>query len=285
MKLIPGRIAEPSEDIAKIVAHLVRARGLSEGDLLRVVSLQRSQELRLTEALMQLGLATQADIDAALSARGHTAEEARGSPSPELTLVRDPFHPLSEQVRALRTEVLLRQPNRDYSRVAIVSPSAGDGRSRLAAELAVACAQLDQPTLLVDADLRKPRQQQLFNLPAGAGLSDTLAKGVSPRILGVQGLPQLSVLVAGESLNNPMELLTSRPFADLLESWQRRYRHVVLDTAAVERGSDALAVALAAGVVLPMARLNATPLPAFREILQRLRGSQASVLGGVLNSG
>jgi len=282
MTLIPNHRPEPVENITQLITFLVRERGLTEADLQRVVECQRAQELNLSEALLQLGMVTQADLVAARGLRTEPPAAAVGVASQSMLFVRDPFHPVSEQVRGLRTELLRRQPDKLHNRIAIVSANKGDGRSRLAAALAMACAQMDQATLLVDADLRMPTQHELFGLPRGPGLADTLERGVAPQVMGVQGLPKLAVLTAGKLVNNPLELLCSRPFADLLDSWRRSYRHVIVDTAAAERGADATAVASAAGGVLVLSRLDHSGLPACAELLKRLRGAQVSMLGSVV---
>lgn len=282
MRLIPNHAPEPVENITQLITFLVRERGLTEPDLMRVVELQRAQELRLSEALLQLGLVTASDLEEARHHQPRPALEAVGLASQSMLFVRDPFHPVAEQVRSLRTELLRRQGDRQHNRLAVVSANAADGRSSLAAALAMACAQLDQPTLLVDTDLRKPRLHELFSLPRGPGLADTLDRGVAPRVLGVQGLPHLAVLTAGTPVSNPLELLCSKPFADLLDSWRRSYRHVILDTAAADRGADATAVASAAGAALVIARLHHSSLPASAELLKRLRGAEVPLLGSVV---
>lgn len=283
MRLIPDYSPAPAEDIGQLITYFVRERGLTEADLQRVVALQRSQELRLGEALLALKLATPDELNAARGYREVQVQAATGRASADMVFVSDPYGPVAEQLRALRTELLLRQKDRGHNCLVILSSSIGDGRSRLAAALAIACAQLEQSTLLVDADLRAPQQHQLFNLPRGPGLADTLARGVAPATQAVEGLPALAVLTAGNAVTNPLELLCSRPFADLLESWRHRYRHVVIDTAAAERGADALTVARAANSAVVLARLHHTALPACADLIKRLRSAGVPLLGSTVS--
>jgi len=273
---------EPVLDVTQVLTVLVRQRGLTDADLAQVIDLQRSQELKLSEALLQLKLVTAAEIQEAAHPRRRLVLEAIGSAPQSIHFVREPLHPVSEQVRALRTELLRRQTGRGHNCIAIVSSNALDGRSSLAAALAMACAQLNQPTLLVDADLRNPCQHDLFALPRGPGLADALGRGVPAGVLGVKGFPHLAVLSAGAPVDNPQELLCSTPFAELMESWRRNYRHVILDTTAMERGADAAAVADTAGAALVVARLHHTSLPASAEMLKRLRGTGVPLLGSVV---
>ncbi len=282
MTPIPELGVELAPDITQLLTFLVKARGLTEADLARVVELQRARELQLAEALLQLKLVTVADLQEASQPEHRPVLEVVGLASQSMRFVREPLHPIAEQIRALRTELLRRRVDRAHNCIAIVSSNTGDGRSSLAAALAMACAQLDQPTLLVDVDLRQPRQHELFGLPRGSGLADTLDRGVPPRVLGVQGFPHLAVLSAGTPVSNPLELLSSKPFADLMDSWRRRYRHVILDTTAAERGADVAAVASVAGAAVALARLNHTSLPASIELLKRLRSAGVSLLGSVV---
>ena len=77
----------------------------------------------------------------------------------------DPFHPHSEQIRVLRTAVLMRQGEAATNVLAVVSSQRGEGRSRLAAELAISCAQLNQPTLLTQLQLHCVIVQSPLLLP------------------------------------------------------------------------------------------------------------------------
>lgn len=285
MSLVPGRQFASIEDPTHVAQYLIRYAGLGEEALQAIAELRAREELRFSEAALRLGLVTQADVDAALSASRNLDSErpARAQPDAQLVVAHDPFDPHSEQIRALRTSILLRQGEAATNVLAVVSSQRGEGRSRLAAELAISCAQLKQPTLLVDADLRNPGLHRLFGLDNAQGLANALAETAAPQINGVNGLPQLSLLTAGLSAGNPLELLSSDALSALLVGWRRRYRHIVFDTPAVASVSDALAVASHAGAALPLARLHRTPTRDWKSLIQRLHSTRAQVLGGVLN--
>jgi receptor protein-tyrosine kinase len=202
-----------------------------------------------------------------------------------LNFAHEPFHPRSEQVRLLRTELLLRHSVwGEANAVALVSARPGEGRSHLAAELALAFAQLDRPTLLVDADFRRPRQHVLFGADLEKGLAPALAVGgASPQMHGVEGFPHLSVVTAGISPPNPLELLTDRRFEALMDEWRRRFDFIVVDTPPITDFADGLAVATIVGRVLTVNRARHTRYDKAREMLRRLAASNAIVLGGVLN--
>lgn len=281
MSLIPGLVAPQAEDALRIAGFLQRFAGVSTADLSLAVERQRKGEMRFSEAVFDLGLATRAMVDAAVSAEAeaHTIQLAR--PSLLLKVAHDAFHPHSERIRALRTELLLRSGPATSQTLAVVSAGTGEGRSVLAAELAIAFAQLDEPTLLVDADLRRPYQHHLFNADNRRGLG-SLAAGEPPCLQAVEGLPQLAVLTAGPSLASPQDLLGGPRMAHWLRHWAAGYRHIVLDTSAAADNADALTLAGRIDAVLPLARRHHSSMPALKTLLERLRAAPARQLGAVL---
>jgi protein-tyrosine kinase len=155
-----------------IGAILVEEGKLSAKEIDRVLDVQRAEGVRFGEAAVRLGLVTVDEVRFALAKQydfPHLAPVAAGAvgPSRELVAAFAPFHARTEELRALRTQLLIRWYNPEAGRNALVitSPETGEGRSYLAANLAVVFSQLGARTLLVDADLRKPRQAQIFGLP------------------------------------------------------------------------------------------------------------------------
>ena len=202
------------------------------------------------------------------------------SPGPSLLMAHAPADPRCEMVRALRTELLLRDAiDAGSGAIALLSPCAGEGRSRLAAELAIAFAQTGRPTLLVDADLRNPSQQNLFWRSSRQGLTQALSGDGETCVQTVVGVPRLSVIMAGTLSNNPLELLSSRAFAMRLAQWRASFPFVVLDTAPIGEYSDGLAVASVAGSVLALCRADHTPFDAMRGMLGRLSAMRSRLAG------
>lgn len=200
--------------------------------------------------------------------------------------LKDRFSPRSERILALRTELLLTQSHAQNQccMIAIVSAFSGEGRSRLAAELAVSFAQLRDSTLLVDADMRRPTQHVLFQgVNRTGGLAKAIAAGVQPAVQPVEGLPELALLSAGILPQNPLDLLSDARFEDLIASWKSQYRFVIFDTPPVSECADALAVARAAGRALVVCRADRTTYDGARAMLRRLAVTQAEVLGAVVN--
>jgi len=206
-------------------------------------------------------------------------------PALGVLMAHDPLHARCETVRALRTELLLRRssPQDRSDAVALLSPCSGEGRSLLAADLAIAFAQTGQPTLLVDADLRRPHQHVLFPAQNLKGLSQAIEFGTTPQFYGVHNVPDLSVLTSGSVQRNPLELLSSHRFAALVANWRRTYAFVVLDTAPVGEFADGLAVASLVGRVLTLSRAHHTPFRDMQAMLRRLAATRAQILGAVIN--
>ncbi len=265
---------------------LIRRCALTEDAVSKITAAQRMLEVRFSEAALRLGFVTQEDIDEALALGRKIAlmEKRRVKPSDQLLLAHDPYDPHCEKVRALRTELLLRHDAVGRANiVTLLSSSAGEGCSQLCAELAIAFAQLGQPTLLVDADLRHPRQHVLFNADNQQGLSQAIARGDTPYLHPVDGLQHLSLLSAGPSPHNPLELLSDSRFERLIDDWRRNFEFVVIDTAPVNQYADGLAVATLVGRVLLVSRAEHTPYKDTREMLRRLAATQAQILGAVIN--
>jgi Mrp family chromosome partitioning ATPase len=162
----------------------------------------------------------------------------------------------------------------------IVSPDGGDGRSRLAAQLAGAFAGLGVDTLLIDADLRSPVQHRLFGLPNRDGLADFLEGGRSR--LARRGA-HLTVLVAGKTRADPLELLGRARLKALIEEAARRYRVVLVDTPAAARGPDLQMFAALAGGAVVLARKGSAEARSLARLGRALARCAARVVATVLN--
>ncbi|HKY93140.1 MAG TPA: CpsD/CapB family tyrosine-protein kinase [Nevskiaceae bacterium] len=212
------------------------------------------------------------------------AADVRGRPAHTLVIAHDPADARSQRVRLLRTELMLRHEDPDQANaVAVLSPQRREGRSQLAAELAIACAQLGRPTLLVDADLHHPAQHRLFGVEDAPGLSEAIASGAPPRLVEIEGVPDLRLLPAGRPPVDALQLLSDRRFEQLLEQWHTAYDFLVVDTGAAAQFASGLAVATLLGRVLIVSRAGHTPYRDTREMLRRVASTQARILGAVVS--
>jgi protein-tyrosine kinase len=212
-------------------------------------------------------------------------EGERLRPGPELLLAHDPDNPRSETIRGLRTELLLRTGGKRGAVVfALLSPGSGEGRSQLCAELAIAFAQLGNKTLLVDADLRKPRQHKLFGADNQLGLAQALEDGRTQRLYGVEGVPQMALLTSGAVPPNPLELLSGVGFERLVNDWRRTFEFVIIDTPPTSKSSDGFAIATIASNVLVLGRAKSTSFSALGEMRRKLETTRARIVGAVINN-
>jgi receptor protein-tyrosine kinase len=205
-------------------------------------------------------------------------------PGRELILAHNADHPRSEKIRALRTELLLlSEASSGANVIALLSACAVEGRSQLSAELAISFSQLGRRTLLVDADMRQPKQHVLFGSTNLSGLADAISLNQKPLFHPVDGLSHLSLLTSGSIPSNPLELLSDGRFAKMLDDWRRSYEFVVLDTPPVSNYADGLAIATLAGRVIVLSRGQHTSFRETRGLLRRLATTQSHILGAVIN--
>jgi protein-tyrosine kinase len=189
----------------------------------------------------------------------------------------------------VRSQLMLRWFNTDpaHKVIAIVSPGSGEGRSFIAANLAIVFAQQGERTLLIDADLRaKPARAQnaLFKLGKSAGLSGILANRAGLEVAQlVPGLPGLAVLPAGATPPNPQELLGRPAFGALLRIASQQFDVIIIDTPAGTEFADAEVTAARAGAALLVARKNKSLVPQANQLARRLQDSGVALVGSVLN--
>ena len=205
--------------------------------------------------------------------------------SDELVAAYRPFSKQAESIRAVRSQLLLRWLRDEPERKAVALVSAGrkEGRTRLAANLAVVFSQLGERTLLIDGDLRNPRLHMLFGLSNNQGLSSTLANRGKPLIDRIAILPSLAVLTAGPIPPNPQELLSRPIFVQLLEEQRERYDVIIIDSPAVEQSADAYLLAARAGAAVVLARRQKTRFSTLEQLADRLMSARATLIGSVVN--
>ena len=254
----------------------------------RVGETQRELGLRFGDAALQLKLISGEDLRRALADQFdfHVLEPTLDGVSREVIAAYSPEHPRVEELRLLRTQLLIRwySPETGRCALAIVSPGTGEGRSFVAANLAVGFSQLGHRTLLLDADMRTPRQHRLFNVSDRIGLSAVLTgRADSSAAIPVPGCGGLWVLPAGSLPPNPQELLSRPAFAMLLKELQREYDVVLIDTPPAKLYADVQSIAFRAGVALVVARRDQTRIADAAEVVRELTDSGIRVVGTVMN--
>jgi len=271
----------------QIGALLLEEGKLNEGDVERVMSAQNEFGLRFGETALRLGLLRASDIQLALSRQFSFPylTEGRGRFPRELVASYLPFSEQVEVLRAIRSQLMLSWFDTGRHALAITSAQTGDGASLFAANLAIAFSQLGVETLLVDGNLRAPRQHQIFDLESQRGLADILGLGSGmDAVVKITQFPHLSVLPAGAPAPNPQELVSRTHMASVNHALCAGFRIVLYDLPAFEKGADALAIGKLAGGALLVARRDRTDFNKLKIFGRQLRRNGVAIVGSVMGS-
>jgi chain length determinant protein tyrosine kinase EpsG len=255
---------------AEQVQRLAAERGMSFGDAAVMLKFLRPEDIRT--ALAQ-------QYNYALLPRG-----GKGGVADDVIAAYSPHSEGLEALRALRSQLTfgwLRDAPRPV--LSVVSTEAGDGRSWLSANMAMLFAQAGYRTLLIDADMRRPRQHELFNLDNGRGLSALLA-GRSGNEVACRVHEQLRLFVIPGGLvpPNPQELLARPVFAVLLEQYAKQFDLVLIDTPAIAGSADAQILAAHAGSALMVVRRHHTRSSRLTRAMTNLGLAGAKVIGSII---
>jgi protein-tyrosine kinase len=277
--------ADTSRSIGAI---LIDSGRLKPEDAERVLRVCREKGGRFGEVALQLKVITSEDVEFALARQFNYAylQPTDLSVSPEVMAAFQPNAGNVENLRALRTQLMLRWFGADEANkvLSIVSTNHGDGRSWVAANLAVVFSQLGERTLLIDADLRKPRQHELFRLDNRTGLSAILSgRGSVDVIRRVTPLLGLSVLPAGAEPPNPQELLSRPTFKSLLDTLSESYDVILIDTPPAAEYADAQTITMRAGAGVVIARANVSSSSALARIVSGITESGGEIIGSIIN--
>lgn len=271
-----------------IGAILVEQGRLSAQDLDEIQRFANAHGVRFGEAALQLKRITEHDIETALAQQYNYPVLARGGEggvADDVIAAHQPQSETVEPLRALRSQLILRWYNNAARKVlAVISPERAEGRSWMAANLATMFAQLGERTLLIDADMRHPRQHRLFNLDNSVGLSSLLtgraggeiARRIHPQL-------RLYVLPAGIIPPNPQELLARPAFEVILDHLAAQFSLVVIDSPAASETADAQILGATAGNALMIARRNHTHQSKLTAAMEALTDSGVNVVGSVIN--
>jgi len=284
------RAAAPSGPPAVLrpIGEIIRAkRPLSDGDIEHILVVQRRMKLRFGEAAVALDLVTQADVLWALSQQFNYpySLDGRGISGADLVVAVEPYSAQAEAFRDLRSKIMANDEREGRMPLAVVSPDHGDGRTYVAANLAVTFSQLGERTVLVDGNLRAPGIHKLFGLKERASLSDLLnGRRPAKPFDRSADLPGLFIMQVGAPPPNPLELLQQPMFGILLRELQREFDRVIVDTPPARHTADARVIAATCRQSVLVGRHGKTEARTMNLLVERLRRTQASIAGVVLNA-
>ena len=192
----------------------------------------------------------------------------------------------TEAYRSLHSSIELGQAaGSEIRSILVTSPNASEGKSTVAAHLAIAFARSGSSVIVIDADMHNPSQHQMFGLSNVNGLAEQLSNVGNAEIVTEQasGEGLLSVIPAGTSALPPADLLRSVPAQEFIEKLSYAYDIVIIDSPPLRPVTDTLPLARVADATLLVSMRGQTNASEVEEAIEMLARAQTRPLGGVLN--
>lgn len=254
-------------------------------DTERVLRLQREQGMRFGEAAQSLGLITESDVQQVLANQFGFSylQPGQGDYPSQLIAAYDPFSDEAEMLRAVRSQLMQRWFSTGRKALAFASLEPGEGTSMFTANMGVVFAQLGEPTLIVDANMRRPQQHEIFRLKGRQGLSEILAGRCGMHAISrIDYFEDLSILPAGTVPPNPQELLMRPSFRELSETLTKHFNTILIDVPPLSLGADGLAIAAKVGGVVLVARKNQAHVSDLNRFREKIKRTGAELVGSIL---
>ncbi|MDI9445182.1 MAG: polysaccharide biosynthesis tyrosine autokinase [Planctomycetota bacterium] len=212
--------------------------------------------------------------------------EAGDAAFDDLFAVNKPRSHFAEAFRSARTALAFSMVDKPLRSVVVTSAMPAEGKTLTAVNLAVAHAQAGKRTLLIDADLRKPRVHAVFNGRSDVGLSNLLASGKleSETAIVQAGIANLFYMSSGPVPPNPVELLDSGRFGRRLEEWLKKYEMIVFDAPPMLNLADALVIGKHMDGAVLVVRTFVTNKYAAQQVARQIAASKIKLLGVLLNN-
>jgi len=215
-------------------------------------------------------------------------QNGNGNGNSELLMNVDSRSPLAEAYRHLRTSVLLSTAGRAPKSLLVTSSLPGEGKTTTAVNTAISLAQTGASVVIIDADMRRPRLQSIFDMRGQEGLSSILSSATSEGdMLGLVRHDEesgLNVLTSGPIPPNPAELLGSDQMRRLMKVLQANYTHVVVDSPPVSSFTDGVLISSMVDGVLLVVHGGKSSRHIVRRSKQLLSDVGAKIFGVVLNN-
>lgn len=189
-----------------------------------------------------------------------------------------------ESLRSIRTAIHFALANAKNNIIMIAGPSPEVGKSFISTNLATIFAQGDKRVLLIDADMRRGYMHKYFDVDVKPGLSELLSGQADlQKVLHKTPVANLDVITRGKSPTNPLEILSSNQFKELLEQLQSQYDHIIIDTPPVLAVTDGIIISQYTGVNLIVARYAKSQMKELELTLNRFEQAGVKVNGFILN--
>ena len=204
----------------------------------------------------------------------------------EQTFINDPQSPLSEAIRSTKMSIQLAGTADQAKSFLLTSIKPSEGKTTMAANLALAFAGSGEKVILIDADMRKPKLHKFFqdqNDSFSPGLSRFLSGVDDKELIYHNGIYNLGFIPAGPSPPNPVELLTSFRFSELIETLTRDFDRVIVDGPPYLGFADSLVISRCIGGVVLVSNMGETTRDALRHFKKSILNSQGKILGCIIN--
>lgn len=284
--LLGAGSADAADATGEIERVLAEARLITSEQSAEITAYATSHGRRFGDAAVELGIIDKAALDRAIAEQLGDPREAGGWSGEPVTFTQ-PNSPQAEDYRSIRNALALRwfkHPKGERT-LAVVSADRYEGRSLMAANLAAGFAQVGFNTLLIDADMRNPRQHEIFAIgPHVPGLSALLsgARGAQGQIHVLPSMPTLSVLPAGGIPSNPQELLLSETLAQFIDRVRARFDMIIVDTPAAAVGSDYQIIGSATRGALLVTHASTTRSQRARKVVEQCHSFGIPVVGSAM---
>ncbi|WP_426357582.1 GumC family protein [Pseudocolwellia sp. HL-MZ19] len=203
--------------------------------------------------------------------------------TPEKQYLDDSLSPFAESINTIRTGLLFSNIDNPPKTILVTSATGSEGKSTMAMNLAAAYSNLGK-TLLLEVDLRKPSVAKNLGITNKLGLTDLISGNVSSasEILYKDNDEKLNVITCGTIVRNPLELLSSKKFKDVLTSLQTHYEYIILDGPPTLPVSDSCILANKVDGVVFAVKAEDTRIKVAKEAVTRLQKLNANIIGAVL---
>jgi len=222
--------------------------------------------------------------------RARQKERASKAPTgvdarPELLVHTHPKSVAAEAARAIRTNLMFMSPDNPYRCLLVTSAGPAEGKTTVAASIAIAIAQTGQSVCLVDCDLRKPRVHTIFGERNNQGVTTALLEpGQIESLVVDTPIPNLKILRSGPTPPNPADLMHSEAFGRVLQELRAQFDHLVIDSPPIGLVTDGVILSTRVDATILVVRALATRRDAAKRAMRSLRDVGANCAGFVLNA-
>ncbi len=285
---IESQIGEQRPDRRSVGAILLKAGLVTPQQVDEIVRYCDERDMRFGEAAVELGFISAEALDDVLAVQfALPGQISRRELHQDLAVLHRPRSREAEEFRSLRNALMMKwfRQQGGARALSVVSAQKGEGRSIVAASLAICFAQVGLRTLLIDADMRSPRQHRLFGLNDRCGLSGYLGGRVEEAAYSINGFNTLTVIPVGGIPPNPQELLLRPALNELVQSAVESFEVVLFDTPAASEGSDYQVIAAATKGALVVTRQRETRVSAATRLINSLEDLGVTLVGATMIAG